>query len=67
VVGALWEVDDKFAVRVADTFYTALAIGENTIDVSGAARALHHTVCAIRDELPATPSFGPHTCTRVLE
>ena len=57
VVGTLWEIDDALAVRVADTFYTALTTGPDTIDTRGAAQALHHAVRAIRDELPATPSL----------
>ena len=57
VVGTFWEIDDALAVRVADTFYTALATGPNMIDTRGAAQALHHAVRAIRDELPGTPSL----------
>jgi hypothetical protein len=56
VVGTLWEIDDALAVRVADTFYTALTMNY-TIDTRHAAQALHHAVRAIRDELPATPSL----------
>lgn len=57
VVGTLWEIDDDLSVDVADAFYTALTTSDNTSDTTGAAQALHHTVRAIRDELPATPSL----------
>ncbi len=57
VVGTLWEIDDALSVRVADAFYIALTTSDNTIDTTDAARALHHAVRAIRDELPATPSL----------
>lgn len=56
VVGTLWEIDDGLAVRVADSFYTALATGPSTIDTRDAARALHHAVLALRNDLPETPS-----------
>ena len=56
MVGTLWEIGDALAVRVADTFYTALTTGPDTIDTRGAAQALH-AVRAIRDELPGTPSL----------
>jgi hypothetical protein len=57
VVGTLWEIDDALAVDVAGTFYTALTTSDHTIDVRGAARALHNAVRAIRDERPGTPSL----------
>ncbi|MGI9003118.1 MAG: CHAT domain-containing protein [Pseudonocardia sp.] len=57
VVGTLWEINDALAVRVADSFYTALTTDSGTIDTTGAARALHQAVRAIRDQLPATPSL----------
>ncbi len=57
VVGTLWEIDDALAVHVADTFYAALATGNNTIDTRYAAQALHHAVRPIRDEQPETPSL----------
>ena len=57
VVGTLWEIDDALAVHVADTFYSALATGDNTIDTRHAAQALHHAVRAIRDQRPETPSL----------
>jgi len=57
VVGTLWEVDDALAVRVADAFYAALLTDDGTIDTRDAARALHHAVRAIRDELFRAPSL----------
>ncbi|HEU0128911.1 MAG TPA: CHAT domain-containing protein, partial [Pseudonocardiaceae bacterium] len=53
----LWEIDDALAVRVADSFYTALITGPTAIETTGVAQALHHAVRAVRDELPATPSL----------
>jgi hypothetical protein len=56
VVGTLWEIDDAVAVTLADTFYAGLGYLEGTLDTSCAARALHHAVQTVRDDLPATPS-----------
>ncbi|MGI9003930.1 MAG: CHAT domain-containing protein [Pseudonocardia sp.] len=57
VVGTLWEVEDAVAVRVAEEFYGALRTEDGTIDTRHSARALHHAVRAVRDELPRTPSL----------
>jgi CHAT domain-containing protein len=50
VVGTLWEIQDDVAARVAAGFYRDLGR-------LGAARALHETVRAVRDEFPGTPSL----------
>lgn len=57
VVGTLWESDDELSVRVADAFYSGLVTDGGLIDTRKAARALHHAVRAVRDELPNTPSL----------
>lgn len=49
-VGTLWEIQDDVAARVAAGFYRDLG-------PLGAARALHETVRAVRDEFPGTPSL----------
>jgi tetratricopeptide (TPR) repeat protein len=56
VIGTLWEIDDPFAVAIADKFYGAL-ITATTIDTTRAARALHHVTRAARNSLPRTPSL----------
>jgi CHAT domain-containing protein len=56
VIGTLWEIDDAFSVRVADTFYTRLNSGYR-IDASRAAYALHDAVRTARDEHIAVPSL----------
>jgi CHAT domain-containing protein len=57
VIGTLWGIDDRLSVDIAGTFYTALHTANGTIDTGRAAGALHRTIRAIRDELPATPSL----------
>jgi CHAT domain len=54
VIGTLWEIDDKIAVTIADTFYASLTDPDGTLDPNRAARALHHATCAQRDRQPAT-------------
>jgi tetratricopeptide (TPR) repeat protein len=50
VVGTLWEVNDQVSATVADLFYTHLrAKGEQTIEPTQAAHALHAAVRAVRD------------------
>jgi len=57
VIGTLWEINDKLAVDVADTFYTSLHTSSGTLDTSQAARSLHYAVRALRDKFPQTPSL----------
>ncbi|MBT2406578.1 MULTISPECIES: CHAT domain-containing protein [unclassified Streptomyces] len=58
VVGTLWPIDDRLAVEVAESFYTHLTTGPaGTLDPDQAATALHHTIRAVRDRYPATPSL----------
>ncbi|MEV5410337.1 CHAT domain-containing protein [Thermopolyspora sp. NPDC052614] len=56
VIGTLWEVNDAFAVDVADAFYTALDDGDG-LDPARSAHALHHTIRAARDRYPHLPSL----------
>jgi hypothetical protein len=57
VIGTLWEINDQFAVMLADTFYAALHTSQGTVDTSQAARALHDAVRAARDKHPRSPSL----------
>lgn len=58
VIGTLWPINDRLAVEVAESFYIHLTIGpRGTLDPSQAATALHHTIRALRDRYPATPSL----------
>lgn len=52
VIGTLWEISDFFAVELAESFYTHLAL-----DTGRAARALHAAVLAARDTSPERPSW----------
>lgn len=57
VVGTLWQIDDAFAVQVADEFYAGLRTHRGSIDTARSGWALHRVVRALRDELPRTPSL----------
>ena len=57
VIGTLWEINDQLSVTIADTFYATLRTSQGSVDTSQAARALHHVVRSVRDELPHTPSL----------
>jgi hypothetical protein len=57
VVGTLWEISDQHAVDVAGSFYAALRDREGVLEVSQAARALHHAVRELRDQYPEVPSL----------
>ncbi|MFJ4470813.1 CHAT domain-containing protein [Streptomyces sp. NPDC089424] len=57
VVGSLWHVDDVIGAEVALGVYDALDRGDGTLDVARTAEALHHTVRALRDTYPGTPSL----------
>ncbi|MET7303412.1 CHAT domain-containing protein [Embleya sp. NPDC005575] len=58
VVGTQWPIDDRLAVEIAESFYTHLTTGPpGTLDPDQAATALHHTIRAVRDRYPATPSL----------
>ena len=57
VIGTLWPINDAIAVHVADSFYTALCGTDGALDTSRAAYALHHSIRAARDSLPAVPSL----------
>jgi CHAT domain len=56
VIGTLWPIADRIAVAVASDFYDNLRIG-GTLDAGRAAHALHRSVRAVRDTIPATPSL----------
>jgi len=49
VIGTLWEIDDRIAVTIAETFYTHLQTSAGTLDTSKAAWALHQAVRTVRD------------------
>ncbi|MET0131979.1 MAG: CHAT domain-containing tetratricopeptide repeat protein [Kibdelosporangium sp.] len=51
VVGTLWPVNDAVASFVAADFYAGLG------DTSDSARALHHAVRGVRDDIPDVPSL----------
>ena len=57
VIGTLWEINDRIAVTLADTFYTALHAEDDTLHTSRSAHALHHAVRNVRDKFPTTPSL----------
>lgn len=57
VIGTLWGIDDQLSVDIADRFYNALRTSDGAVDAGRAAGALHRTIRAIRDEVPATPSL----------
>ncbi len=49
VIGTLWEIDDRIAVRIAKTFYEGLRSDTGALDPDQAARALHEAVRSVRD------------------
>ncbi|MFC5218408.1 CHAT domain-containing protein [Streptomyces coerulescens] len=55
VIGTLWSVPDRSAVRVTRTLYDQLALDGRLLP-SRSARALHKAVCAERERLPEHPS-----------
>ncbi|MEU0431990.1 CHAT domain-containing protein [Streptomyces sp. NPDC006290] len=63
VVGTLWQVDDRIAAEIAESFYRHLLTCAPTgsagpgPDLDRAAVALHGAVRAVRDRYPATPSL----------
>ncbi len=58
VIGTLWPIDDRLAVRIAESFYTNLTSGPlGTLDPDRSAAALHDTIRAVRDRYPVTPSL----------
>ena len=57
VIGTLWEINDKYAADIANSFYTRLTDSKDNIDTERAAHALHDTIRSLRDQLPLTPSL----------
>ncbi|MFD3381976.1 CHAT domain-containing protein, partial [Streptomyces sp. NPDC058697] len=57
VIGTLWEIDDKYAADIANSFYAHLTDSEENVDTNRAAQALHDTIRTLRDQLPLTPSL----------
>ncbi|MGC0334467.1 tetratricopeptide (TPR) repeat protein [Streptomyces sp. SAI-170] len=49
VIGTLWGIDDRIAVRIAEAFYEGLKSDSTALDPDRAARALHEAVRRIRD------------------
>jgi CHAT domain-containing protein len=56
VVGTLWEIHDRIALKVARDFYAALTADGTTIDTRRSALALHRTVSLLRNRSPNAPS-----------
>jgi hypothetical protein len=57
VIGTLWPIRDRIAVKIASAFYENLYDSENSLATSRSAHALHHSIRAVRDAIPATPSM----------
>ncbi|WP_447035812.1 tetratricopeptide repeat protein [Streptomyces sp. DSM 118878] len=57
VIGTLWEINDKYAADIAESFYARLTDSEKNVDTSRAPHALHDTIRSLRDQLPLTPSL----------
>jgi tetratricopeptide (TPR) repeat protein len=57
VIGTLWEISDKVAADVAQSFYVALRGSEGIVDIRQASGALHSAVRDLRDRYPRTPSL----------
>jgi hypothetical protein len=57
VVGTLWNVNDEVATTISDVFYANLADRSGVLDARRSAQALHHSVRAVRDRYPVTPSL----------
>ncbi|MER7468418.1 CHAT domain-containing protein [Streptomyces sp. NPDC097981] len=58
VVGTLWQIDDRLAAEIAESFYKHLTEGpRGMLAPDRAATALHHTIRTVRDRFPATPSL----------
>ncbi|MFE2480609.1 CHAT domain-containing protein [Streptomyces sp. NPDC059389] len=49
VIGTLWEIDDRIAVRIARAFYDGLRTDSGAVDPDRSARALHAAVRQVRD------------------
>jgi CHAT domain-containing protein len=57
VIGTLWEVNDRLAARVSDSFYSSLLSATGRIEDDRVATALHKTMRAQRNKYLATPSL----------
>lgn len=57
VVGTLWTIDDRTALRIADDFYAGIkpTPAQTDPDIDRAAQALHHAVRVQRDNRPGEP------------
>lgn len=51
VIGTLWAINDAVASYIAADFYATLA------DTTDSARAIHHAIRAIRDDIPTMPTL----------
>ncbi|MFJ4653611.1 CHAT domain-containing protein [Nocardia sp. NPDC088792] len=63
VIGTLWAVNHRFAVRIADEFYDALTTATEPgtpIDASGAAAALHRAIHKVRKKFPEPAYWAAH-------
>ncbi|MFE0645419.1 CHAT domain-containing protein [Streptomyces sp. NPDC058877] len=61
VIGSLWDIDDRTAATVADTFYAGLRSDSAPPDTDRAAHALHGAVRGMRDGADLS---GPYDRTR---
>ncbi|NUK01106.1 CHAT domain-containing protein [Streptomyces lunaelactis] len=57
VIGTLWEVNDRLAARVSDSFYSSLLSATGRIEDDRVATALHNTMRAQRNKYLETPSL----------
>jgi CHAT domain-containing protein len=57
VISTLWEISDRIAVQIADTFYTHLTALDATLDFPRSAYALRRAVRDIRNRYPQRPSL----------
>ncbi|MFE3196321.1 CHAT domain-containing protein [Nocardia sp. NPDC059240] len=57
VIGTFWPISDNLSVDIAEDFYHRLRNKDGSLELDKAAYALHHTIRAVRDKLPALPSI----------
>ncbi|MFJ8082919.1 CHAT domain-containing protein [Streptomyces sp. NPDC096205] len=57
VIGTLWGIDDRIAVRIAEAFYEGLKSDSTALDPDRSARALHEAVRRVRDGHDLPPGY----------
>jgi CHAT domain-containing protein len=67
VIGTLWPIGDRAAMKLAVDFYTFLTHdGATPPDTRLVANALHHAIRNLRSQYPSSPTFwASHTHTGV--